>query len=59
MWFLLVFYIGANTPPTLEMFHMKTRDDCREMAEITDKILSNTPDIGVKHKVECKKIQVA
>lgn len=59
MWFLLVFYIGTTTPPTLEMYPMKTRDSCREMQEQVVKILSKVPDIGVKHKTECRKIDVA
>jgi len=59
MWFLLVFYIGNTTPPTLEMFHMKDRDTCRQMEAVTKDMLSKDPQIGLKHTTQCRKIDVA
>jgi hypothetical protein len=59
MWFLVVFYIGNTTPPTLEMFHMKDRDSCKQMEATTIKMLSEDPTIGIKHKTMCRKIDVA
>lgn len=59
MWFLVVFYIGTTTPPTIEMFHMRTRDDCRAMEQQTIQMLQKDPQIGMKHKTMCKKIDVA
>jgi hypothetical protein len=59
MWFLLVFYIGTSTPPTLEMFPMKTREACKETAVSVSKMFSKDPNVGPKHTLKCVKVDVA